>query len=171
MKVESKEKIGGYHMGQALKASGVFNIGYVNPTTGQPEQVQGQGGAPFSVPIGFNLSIGTQTVTFASSAAVQTAESATFTLPTVSQPFALYLVVIDVPANVGSSFTFTFNNAINLNGTTVYATVTSLTAGQGTTISRLVQGWMLGDAPAQVVVTNAQETSASATITIQVREV
>ena len=112
--------------------------------------------------LGWNKYLGTYSVTFAASAAAATVETVAVSIPTDIQKDALYLVSVNNPTALGTSVTVTFNNGVTFGGgTTTYSEVTSVDVASGAVQSYLVQGWLLGDADAQLSVSN--DAAASAT--------
>lgn len=111
--------------------------------------------------VGSNALVGTYNVTFAASAAANTAETASVPLPSTLQKDALYLVSVNNPTGLGTSVTVTFQNAIGFGGSNVFSTVTSVDVASGAVQSYLVQGWLLGDGAAQISVSNDAAASAS----------
>ena len=104
---------------------------------------------------GWNTTLGTYSVTFAASAAAGTIETVSVPIPSPVQKDALYLVSVNNPSGLGTSVTVTFENAVKFGGSTVdYSKVTSVDVASGTIQSYLVQGWLLGDADAQISVSN-----------------
>ncbi len=105
--------------------------------------------------LGWNKYIGTYSVTFAASAAAATVETVAVPIPADVQKDALYLVSVNNPTALATSVTVTFNNGVKFGGsTTDYSEVTSVDVASGAVKSYLVQGWLLGDAAAQISVSN-----------------
>ena len=122
--------------------------------------------------IGNNVLLGNYTLTWAASVGGGTVETASLSLPTTFQTEALYLVSVQNPTTLGTSVTLNFQNAINFGSGNQWSTVTSLDVASGATQSYLIQGWLLGDAAAQISATNDSAASASGgTVSVQVRKV
>lgn len=112
--------------------------------------------------LGWNKNLGTYSVTFAASVAAGTIETVSVPIPSGVQKDALYLVSVNNPTALGTSVTVTFNSGMTFGGdTTEYSEVTSVDVASGAIKSYLVQGWLLGDADAQISVSN--DAAASAT--------
>lgn len=112
--------------------------------------------------LGWNQYVGTYSVTFAASAAAGTVETVAVPIPTDVQKDALYLVSVNNPSGLATSVTVVFNNGVLFGGsTTVYSEVTSVDVASGAVKSYLVQGWLLGDADAQLSVSNDAAASSS----------
>ena len=111
---------------------------------------------------GHNTVLGTYNLTFAASAAAGTVVTASVPLPGTFQKDALYLVAINNPSGLGTAVTVTFQNGMKFGGSSVvYATVTSVNVASGAVVAYLVQGWLLGDAAAQISCTNSAAASSS----------
>jgi len=111
---------------------------------------------------GHNIVLGTYSLTFAASAAAGTVVTASVPLPGTLQKDALYLVAINNPSGLGTAVTVTFQNGVKFGGSSVvYATVTSVNVASGAVVAYLVQGWLLGDAAAQISCTNSAAASSS----------
>lgn len=121
---------------------------------------------------GSNALIGKYTLTWSGSAGAGTTQSTNVTLPAQLQKDALYLVSVQNPSSLGTSVTVTLNNMIDFGAGPIAANVTSVSVPSGTTKSYLVQGWLMGDAAAQIVASNDSSVSSNGgSIYIQVRAV
>lgn len=129
-----------------------------------------ENGYPYTKTIGRNHGLGTYSVSFAASAAAGTTETVAVPLPTPPQAAALYLVALNNPSSLDTAVTVTFQNGMLFGGTTpIYATVTSVTVASGAVTAYLIQGWLLGDAAAQIsVVTSSAASSSGGTVQIEV---
>lgn len=112
--------------------------------------------------LGWNKYIGTYSVAFAASAAAATVETVAVPIPADVQKDALYLVSVNNPSGLATSVTVTFNNGMKFGGSTPeYSEVTSVNVASGAVKSYLVQGWLLGDADAQISASNDAAASSS----------
>lgn len=120
--------------------------------------------------LGWNKYIGTYSVTFAASAAAWTVETVAVPIPAQVQKDALYLVSVSNPTALATSVTVAFNNGVLFGGsTTAYSEVTSVDVASGAVKSYLVQGWLLGDASAQISASNdAAASSTGGTVQFEV---
>ncbi len=120
--------------------------------------------------VGWNTNLGHYSVTFAASAAADTVETVSVPLPSPVQKDALYLVSVNNPSGLGTSVTVTFNNGMQFGGsTTSYSEVTSVDVASGAVKSYLIQGWLLGDADAQISASNdAAASSTGGTVDFEV---
>lgn len=157
----------------AVTQSGVWNVGVSGsiPAGSNTIGAVTQGSAPWTVnKVGHNTVLGTYSVTFAASAAAGTVETVSVPLPSTYQDEALYLVAINNPSGLGTAVTVTFQNGMKFGSTSVlYTTVTSVNVASGAIQAYLIQGWLLGDAAAQINVTNSSAASSSGgTVQIEV---
>ena len=105
--------------------------------------------------LGWNKYVGTYSVAFAASAAADTVQTVAVPVPTDVQKDALYLISVNNPTALATSVTVTFNNGVKFGGsTTEYSEVTSVDVASGAAKSYLIQGWLLGDADAQISASN-----------------
>lgn len=160
--------------GIAMNASIVANYS-VAPTTGAVNYTAiFQANSPTNATslTGSNAVVSEQSASYPASTGSNTNSTLTFDLPLVFQASSLYLVTVNVPSDLGTSFSVNFQNQINISGTLTSSAVTSLTAPAGAN-SYLIQGWMLGDGPALCVLSNttAISSTASGNVTVQVRKI
>ncbi|HWP96395.1 MAG TPA: hypothetical protein VN426_06060 [Syntrophomonadaceae bacterium] len=119
---------------------------------------------------GSNEIIGVYSFAFASGATNPSMQSVP--LPEVLQVDALYLVTVDNPAALGVAMTFELDNYINFGAVGgKYCMLTSEVVPSGGDGVYLAQGWLLGDADAQLKVTPVAATATAGTVTVQVRKV
>lgn len=112
--------------------------------------------------LGWNKYLGTYSVAFAANVAAGTVETVAVPIPTDVQKDALYLVSVNNPSALGTSVTVTFNNGVNFGGSTPdYSEVTSVDVASAAIKSYLIQGWLLGDADAQISASNDAAASSS----------
>jgi len=145
----------------------------VSVTSGGVMQVAVVSGTSNGQGIGWNQQVAVASGTFAASAAAGSIINVPIPLPQTPQKDALYLVSFMNPSALGTALTATFQNQLNFGGSgTHYATVTQITIPSGGTQSYLIQGWPMGDAAAQIQLSNQSAASSTGgTVLIEVTKV